>query len=483
MNTQTEPNPGKATRKRKAETFPIEIKRGSAMVKIYKSEHRGEALFTITYMGPDDSRPGKLKRQKENFKGEKNGEGALTRARRAAGERADKLAIGDLQAVRMTGAERQLYVAACETLAPTKVPLNLAAQEYAQAFTILGGHYILDAARHYAKTMLAGLPDIMVQDAVSEYIEIKRRAKVSALHMKDLRLMLGRFSSAFHCLLHDVTADLLRDYLDGLKVGRVTERNNFAVIKGLFGYAKSRRWLTEEQETAADILKSQRSQEGESKRSRAKAKAETIKIYSPSEMGELLACAPERYLPHIILVGFCGLRHDEITEELLPEEAGGKKPRKWKRRPEARGQLRWEHINFNEGCIVVPAEISKTGQTRKIILEPNALEWLKPHAGQTGFIYPVSTQGERRKTVAAVNDARQKRGVESLFSWKQNALRHSFCSYYLEKTQNAGAVALAAGNSASVVMRHYAEIVSAKDASAWWSIRPAKATKVVQFAA
>jgi hypothetical protein len=44
----------------------------------------------------------------------------------------------------------------------------------------------------------------------------------------------------------------------------------------------------------------------------------------------------------------------------------------------------------------------------------------------------------------------------------------------MEQVKNAGQVALEMGNSASVVMKHYFEIVDASAAAAYWSIVPPK---------
>jgi len=42
----------------------------------------------------------------------------------------------------------------------------------------------------------------------------------------------------------------------------------------------------------------------------------------------------------------------------------------------------------------------------------------------------------------------------------------------MEQTKNAGQVALEMGNSAAMVMKHYFEIVDAKDAERYWNIKP-----------
>ena len=62
-------------------------------------------------------------------------------------------------------------------------------------------------------------------------------------------------------------------------------------------------------------------------------------------------------------------------------------------------------------------------------------------------------------------------------AWKANAHRHSFASYRLEQTKDAQKVALEMGNSASVVLRSYADVVHAEDAAKYWALMPSGAKK------
>ena len=64
------------------------------------------------------------------------------------------------------------------------------------------------------------------------------------------------------------------------------------------------------------------------------------------------------------------------------------------------------------------------------------------------------------------------------FSWKRNALRHSFCSYRLAQTQDAARVALEAGNSPQMLFQHYRELVTPKDAKRWFAIAPKRASNI-----
>jgi hypothetical protein len=49
-----------------------------------------------------------------------------------------KMQTGDLQALRLTGRDAQLFVAAIDELKPCGVSMDIACREFAQAFEILG---------------------------------------------------------------------------------------------------------------------------------------------------------------------------------------------------------------------------------------------------------------------------------------------------------------------------------------------------------
>ena len=65
-----------------------------------------------------------------------------------------------------------------------------------------------------------------------------------------------------------------------------------------------------------------------------------------------------------------------------------------------------------------------------------------------------------------------------------NALRHSYGSYWLAKHKNANELALLMGNSAEMIFRHYRQVVSPNEAERFWSIAPnAAESKIVTLAA
>lgn len=56
--------------------------------------------------------------------------------------------------------------------------------------------------------------------------------------------------------------------------------------------------------------------------------------------------------------------------------------------------------------------------------------------------------------------------------WPQNVLRHSFITYRIAIVQSADQVALEAGNSASIIFKHYRVLTTPEVAEKWFSILP-----------
>ncbi len=53
-----------------------------------------------------------------------------------------------------------------------------------------------------------------------------------------------------------------------------------------------------------------------------------------------------------------------------------------------------------------------------------------------------------------------------------HALRHSFISYRVAKIKNVNEVAMEAGNSPDMIFKHYRELVTEKEADAWFGVTP-----------
>ena len=390
-----------------AEEFPLKVLKGHAVVKIYRMKQRGGYNYAVTYVTPT----GRVKR---NF-------ADLELAKREANTIAANLAGGDLEALKLTGRERQLYVAASEAIAHTGMTLDVVAREFAAAFDILGQDAIIEAARFFKKQTESKVPTMTVTEAVARFAAAKEAEGISFFYRKVIRRYLGlHLCKAFQCNLTAVTTDDLRAHVNAMKTGPVAKNNNRQTIITFFRWARAQGWLPSREATAAAV------------------KLKDVTIYTPDEVSRLLAAAEEQFLPWVALIAFGGLRNHEL-----------------------RKGLQWSAVDFDKGTLIVPAAIAKTGRKRKTVMPENLRAWLEPYRGREGAIFSKDADNYAPKTAKAA-------GV----IWKRNALRHSFGSYRMESVKNAGQVSLEMGNSAAVVLKHYFEIVDAAAAEAYWAIRP-----------
>ena len=394
---------------RPKDKFPITVKKGHASVKIYRIKNRDALYYCVSYVGPQG-------RQRRNF-------ADLALAKREAGTIAQNLADGDMEALKLTGQQKQIYVEAERAIAGTGLPLHSVAHEFARAFDILGGS---NMARYYKKPVDVDLPQMTVTDAVEKFREAKEAEGRSAMYLKDIRGLLGDFAKDFQCPLSSIQPEDLREYLNAKRVGLVSKENRRRLLVVLFNFAKAQGWLRANQETAADALGTY------------KIKQRDVEIYKPAEIRRLLNAAEPDFLPYLALIAFGGLRREELHKGLT-----------------------WEAINFDRATITVPAAIAKTARKRKIVMSENLMEWLVPYRFKSGPIFDI----DPRKRIAKVVKAAK-------VNWKRNALRHSFGSYRMEQTKNEGQVALEMGNSPKVVKDHYFEIVDEDEAKGYWSIKP-----------
>jgi integrase len=392
--------------------FPLTIRKGHALVRIYRVKNRDAINYCVSYVSPTG-------RQRRNF-------ADLDLAKREAASVAQHLADGDMEALKLTGQERQIYVEAERAIAGTGLPLHSVAHEFARAFDILGGAHIVEAARYYKKHADTDLPQLSAQEVVDKFYAAKEAEGMSAAYLKGIRVLLGDFARDFQCPLSSVQPDDLRQYLNAKRIGLVAKGNRRRLLVTLFNFAKAQGWLRANEETAAEALGTY------------KIKRHDVVIYTPAEIAKLLNAADVDFIPYLALIAFGGLRREELRKGLL-----------------------WGLINFDRGDIIVPAAIAKTNRKRKIVMSENLLAWLAPYRMKHGPIFPHDPQRRIAKLAKAS-------GVK----WKRNALRHSFGSYRMEQTKNEGLVALEMGNSPKIVKDHYFEIVDERAAQKYWDIKP-----------
>lgn len=413
--------------KTKSEKFPISVRRGSSVVKIYRDKTKTSGTYYRVSFYKGGKRCGL------NF-------ADLGEAKTEAEAKAAQLSRGDIDALHITGKDRLIYGRALEAIRPFDVPLDAAALEFAEAKKILSGFSLSDAARFYMRHHGSDIKPKTVAEAVAEMIAAKTEKGVSPTYLADLRYRLGAFSGAFHCNVNAIVPDDLRDFLNGLKLAPRGFNNTLATLCTFFAFSKDRGWLSKESDLLAGIEK-------------RREKSVPVEIFTPSEMGELLTHCSLDLRPCLALAGFAGLRSEEIL------------------------RLDWSDLERRAGFIEIAADKAKTAARRLVPLAPNLVQWIALSEPRDGRVWKHGKGWffeSMRDTVRAINKERQEKQKRKFtpFVWKANALRHSFISYRLAEIQDVNRVALEAGNSPRMIFQHYRELCTPSDAKAWFSIGP-----------
>jgi integrase len=346
----------------------------------------------------------------------------------AANKLARQLSECEVLAAAMTNEQAGEYAASVQKLKPFNVGLLSAADAVAQALKFVSDLPGIVAAAKFFNQRHKGVTPKRVADVIAELLALKQARGMSERYLRDLNCRLNRFAETFQKNIGDVLTPELQEWLDGMKLAPRSVKNFRAAIETLFSFAESRGYLAKGCNPVADTEQISGSGDGK------------IEIFTPKEITTLLTHAPADYLPLLALGAFAGLRTAEAE------------------------RLEWSEIDFEGGFIHVGAAKAKTRARRLVPILPNLSAWLKPYAGRTGMVWPHSERERKR--------ARREMLRASGVKWKDNALRHSFCSYRLAVTHDAAKTSLEAGNSPQMIFRHYRELVKPADGLAWFAVLP-----------
>jgi len=433
---------------------PITVSEGSISVKIYptvnriyrrnlqtgdkelKSEH---PQFTLAYYSGSH-------RVKEKFSDEAK---AQARARLVV----TKLANGETEILKLTGADSADYVKAMERLreVQAKPDLNLAIADYVASVKRLPESVTLrECTDFYLRRQC--LPNKTVQEIVDELIESKRQAGKSEIYLGDLGSRLNQFAKAFQVRLSTVTGIEIERYIRSLGAYFTTpgerkyrplsgrsQNNHRRIIGTLIRFAIHRRYLSKDYKEELEAVEKVNDDNGE------------IEIFTPDELHSILnAClAPvtERgalrtraaLVPYVAIGAFAGLRAAELE------------------------RLDWSEVNIPGRFIEVKASKSKTKVRRLAPITENLAVWLAPYAQASGSVAPFANMSKQLTMYLAPGA-----GV----TWKHNGLRHSFVSYRLADVKDVARVAEEAGNSPQMAKKHYLKVVTEGQAKTWFAIMP-----------
>ena len=172
-------------------------------------------------------------------------------------------------------------------------------------------------------------------------------------------------------------------------------------------------------------------------------------VLTPEECRKVLNLCQEKHfdvLPLLSLNLFCGIR---------PSEA---------QRIRTAANRRESNFDWEDKEVRFAAKKTKTKMPRVISMSDNCIAWLNCHAK---LQLPVTNANHKWNKF--LKDAPKELGYDL---WPHDCMRHSFCSYLLREQEDLGKVALQAGHTERVSMKHYLKLVSKAEAKKFWNIYP-----------
>ncbi len=321
---------------------------------------------------------------------------------------------------------------------------QLAAAE--AAFHRLGAVPLSAAVDWYLTTYRPPVAAMAVETAVAEFLA-DRLPHVSKPYAREYRRELRWLCACYAGqAVHTVKTVELRVRMEARKLGRKGWNNLRGLLHAFFDWCRKepRRWCAD---NPVHPLPKYKLARGIPEIAPAVKIDELFAFLETYAGGPRSRCKPGCLVPYFALATFAGLRpavpHGEI----------------WKL-----GHLPSldRVIDLDNGVIRIGPGVAKTRDLRQVAIQPNLRAWL--------LRYPV-----KEYPIIMPNMPRMLEIVRKKFGLSHDVLRHTFISAHVAKFRSLGAAALEAGNSETIVKRHYLNGMTQAEAESFWAIRPALA--------
>ncbi len=407
-------------------TFPKTIRSGSATVQIYRTPTTSRGAKYIQYTLAYYSGGQRIRKKFSDLK-EAIQEGKFA---------ADKIAFGELEILTLTSEDRAAYVKALELIQDSRKPLILVASEYMEATQLLPPNVtLLEACRDFARRNSEVQCELPLKELLEIYLASLKKGNRSQRHLQTMKSRLTRFSTAFQCTPKSIRREAVEGFLDQLGVADRTRKNEIGAISQFINWMIRLKYAPKDLAEEIQAIQKPNIQESE------------VIIWSISEMDELLRNSPPECIPYIVVGGFCGLRPSETLRS------------------------DWSDITPCGGYLAVRARKGTKARRNAPICE-QAKAWLKPFQNKSGPISNHPRSSKIHRMIKEAINAQRLLNKQPAFTWKDNALRHSFGSYRVAQTKNIIQTAHEMGNSPQMIQRHYLHLVTPEDGDKFFSISP-----------
>lgn len=301
-------------------------------------------------------------------------------------------------------------------------------QEAQTAFELLGKDYSLtEAVSYFLRNHRPPDFEIRLSEALDLYLDDKERDGIRGRTLKAIRSVIGQFSNSLgDPLVHEVKANRIERFLrdlrskDGMSNATRKTWNNYRNdLNAFFVWASTVDQGTNRPFIFENPVAGTRKFSARQVRENQSSKPQTT---SPEKVRRLFSVL-QRWRDGVLLRHFAYLYFAGIRPEELKRMAGRED----------------ELVNLKTGIITIPANVAKTKHERQITVLPNLDEWLR--AAPPGIM--------------PRNFDRLAKRVRGHFGLTHDEPRHSFISYHVAVYRSLGDAALQAGNSESIIRRHY----------------------------
>jgi hypothetical protein len=300
---------------------------------------------------------------------------------------------------------------------------------------------------------------INILDGLKLYVDEKEREGVRATTLKKTKMIIKAFADATdNQLIHKVTEADIKSYLnsrrakDGISAAKKKTFNNhrnelssFFKWAGKTDLSTNRPWTFNNPTDNIPAFSNKRVAE----------QRPDIATSSPEITRELLSYVMNykggKLAKWFALAYFTGIRPSTDEGELV----------KLSRRED-------ELINMTTGTIMLPANMTKTKDSRQVTISENLRLWLEAYEGMP---------------IAPVNLKNDYAHVRKKFNLQSDETRHSFISYHVALNRSIGDTALESGNTESIIKKHYLSHHSQEDGEQFFSIIPDIQTGETVFSA
>src|SRR6202162_5291650 len=325
--------------------------------------------------------------------------------------------------------ERNAEITATGTQDQLPYTLRITALEGAKELEPFGKS-LADAVSFYLTHLKRTRISITVSelsDRVSEEFERRLKAgEASPRHFTSMKETVKRFRTKFaDAPIKALEGNEIKGWLAQEPLAIKTRNRHLGYIKNIFGMAKEWKLIVENPFEDVGAFNN--------------PKKEKIEILTSDEMSRFLSALDRDWLPFFAISAFTGLRSDEV------------------------GRLDWNEIKLQRSLIDLPPTKSKNGRRKLEEISANLLAILSPFVRAEGPVKPAN-----RKLSHARSKASHAAGI---VPWKQNCIRHSFCSYGVA-AKGLEWTAIQADHDIKMLKKHYLEMVTKEDAAKYWAIRP-----------